>query len=178
MVPRRRRRTFCSYFQVERIQTRSFSKAEGSLGGSTRGIHALSLWGPSAEGVVFSWEVRSVGFTYRTMTSSFSRLCERRKWKNLKLWLHSYYKHVHDNPDALTQVFRPLQHQSNRKCAKSSLHRDGKSFASNHEINRTFDLKGSMHGRFTKADDAKPNAVYKDLIYLPYSAWKRVRAKN
>ena len=36
-------------------------------------------------------------------------------------------------------------------------------FASNHEINRTFDLKGSMHGRFTKADDAKPNAVYKDL---------------
>ena len=80
--------------------------------------------------------------------------------ENLKLWLHSYYKHVHDNPDTLLPKFFGLYSiKAIGSARKVRFIVMANLFASNHEINRTFDLKGSMHGRFTKADDAKPNAV-------------------
>ena len=84
--------------------------------------------------------------------------------ENLKLWLHSYYKHVHDNPETLLPKFFGLYSiKAIGSARKVRVIVMANLFASNHVIHRTFDLKGSMHGRFTKADNMKPNPVYKDL---------------
>lgn len=82
----------------------------------------------------------------------------------LKSWLHVYYQHVHDYPETLLPKFYGLYSikaagtaRKVRVVVMSNL------FSAKHPIHKTFDLKGSTHGRFTKLETAAPHTVLKDL---------------
>ena len=82
----------------------------------------------------------------------------------LKSWLHVYYQHVHDYPETLLPKFYGLYSikaagtaRKVRVVVMSNL------FSAKHPIHKTFDLKGSTHGRFTKLENATPHTVLKDL---------------
>lgn len=83
---------------------------------------------------------------------------------NLKAWLHLYYRHVHEYPETLLPKFfglysikTPGSSKKVRVVVMANL------FASKYVNHRTFDLKGSTHGRFTKEGMEDSQTVFKDL---------------
>ena len=83
---------------------------------------------------------------------------------SLKSWLHQYYKHVHDYPETLLPKFFGLYSikaaGSGRKVRFVVM---ANLFCTKHVVHRTFDLKGSTHGRYTKKGGNEAVTVFKDL---------------
>jgi 1-phosphatidylinositol-4-phosphate 5-kinase len=82
----------------------------------------------------------------------------------LKSWLHVYYQHVHDYPETLLPKFYGLYSvKAAGSATKVRVVVMSNLFSAKHPIHKTFDLKGSTHGRFTKPEVVAPHTVLKDL---------------
>jgi len=82
---------------------------------------------------------------------------------NLKAWLHLYYLHVHEYPESLLPKFFGLYSIKIPGGKKVRVVVMANLFASKYVNHKTFDLKGSTHGRFTKEGKEDSQTVLKDL---------------
>ena len=122
------------------------------------GDQALSeLASPGKSGSVF-YVSHDDKFIIKTMRKS--------EMLNLKSWLHLYYKHVHEYPESLLPKFFGIYSiKALGSATKVRVVVMANLFPSKYPIHRTFDLKGSRHGRFTKPTSVgnENPTVFKDL---------------